>query len=52
MELNVESKRLGENLKFCICDPYEVFNLFLNIQKYTKKVIIFVDIEKDKKSLK
>ena len=42
-ELNAKSKCLGENLKFCTRDPYDVINTnrLLKIDQCAKKIIIF-----------
>ena len=44
--LNAESKCLSENFKFCMCDPYDVFNMLLKIEKLIIKYFL---IQKGKK---
>ena len=51
VELNAVSKCKGENFRFCMCDPYDVFSMLL--KKYNLKENKLVAHSKtDKKRLK
>ena len=45
--LNAEPKCLVENFKFCMCDPYDIFNILIKIEKFITK---FFFMQKEKKA--
>ena len=46
--MNAVSKPLGEHLKLCMCDLYDIFNMFLKIGTMHNEIIYFVDTKKEK----
>ena len=49
LELNAESKCVGENFKFWKCEPDDIFNLLLKMEKYATKSYFFLYKEGKKK---